>query len=166
MLWLGYRSIFGLYRDSSPHRAWSMWSYRPLLLAAHKQYLHICFGQKILDDRLVNTMCRPFKFCVALLLFTHAFDTICVTSSGTSWGRNSWWSFWLADMVLFTASVCPVPAVWGASLTPGLPPTALLRKHCALSEERRRWPTGCGEQALDVHGQICSFTVPQLHSSP
>lgn len=47
------------------------------------------------------------------MLFTHAFDTICVWGSETSLALfeewSSWWSSDFADMVHFTASVCPFP---------------------------------------------------------
>lgn len=58
---------------------------------------------------------------------------------------------WLADMVHFTASVCPFPAIWGALLTL-LTPTARLKKHCTHPEHStlphtEEWGGRCGLQS-------------------
>lgn len=126
------------------------------------------YAQKVLDDSLVDTT-RNLIFCAMLMLFAHAFDTICEWSSGPSSALfEEWSSWWSSDLQTWRISL-PVSARFPAilrSLADPVTPTTRLRKHCTprpcntASHRGVGWLRRCGWQPKNVSftyaGSLCN----------
>lgn len=125
----------------------------PQTISAHPH------AKKVLDDSPVFTMCRPHILWNAHAVSTRLWYHLCMKFRAlfsSVWGVEQLVVFWLADMVHFTASVCPFPAIWGATLTSQHPP------HCWENTAHTHTPPHT-EEWDDTVDAVCS---PKMCLSP